>query len=70
MSLSLAQLVEVLETPLGNYDQYDDVEVVKHRRKIHQWYGEYKKTMSFSDASRLARVAWIYEQRDYGEIQW
>lgn len=68
MILSLQQIVLILETPLGDYERYSDVEVVKHRRRIQQLYSQFKHDSSFSQASELARIAWLHEAQQNGLV--
>lgn len=68
MTLSLQQIVLILETPLGDYDRYSDVEVVKHRRRIQQLYSQFKRERGFSEASELARIAWLHEAQQNGLV--
>lgn len=70
MSLSMEQIAQILETPLGGYQEYSDVEVVKHRRRIQQMYSELKNDMGmgYGEASLRARTQWLHEAQQHGEM--
>jgi hypothetical protein len=66
--MTFEQIAQILETPLGNYDQYSDVVVVRERKRIVQMYSELKDKKGYSQASLQARVQWMFGAQQLGEF--
>lgn len=66
--MTLEQIAQILETPLGRYDEYSDVVVVRERKRIMQIYAEIKGRQTLSSASLEARVRWLYGIKQLGEL--
>lgn len=66
--MTFEQIAQILETPLGHYDEYSDTVVVRERKRIVQMYGELKNKGTYSDASLAARVQWMFRMQQIGEF--